>query len=89
MGTVTLERAVEVVRALGPEEQQKLRVLMDSWPVETLVEPTPEQERQFAEHLLAQGVLSHIPTGDRLYPDPEPIVVLGEPISETIIRERR
>lgn len=93
MENVTLDHAAEIARALRPEEQLQLRAMIDSWidswqtpaPAET----TPEQERRFAEHLLAQGILSHIPTGERLYPDPEPIIVQGEPVSETIIRERR
>jgi len=89
MENVTLDRAVEAARALRPEEQLQLRAMIDSWQTETSAETTPEQERRFAEHLLAQGTLSHIPTGERLYPDPEPIIVQGEPVSETIIRERR
>jgi len=90
MENLTLERAVEVVRALQPEEQQQLRRLMDSWQTPQPAEPTPEQERQFAEHLLAIGMLDHLPEG---YPDgyvePPPIIVHGEPVSETIIQERR
>lgn len=94
MENVTLDRAVEAAKALRPEEQLQLRAMIDSWqtegPTKTLVETTPEQERLFAEHLLAIGMIEHIPQG---YPDgyvePPPIVVHGEPISETIIRERR
>jgi len=89
MENVTLDRAVEAARALRPEEQLQLRAMIDSWQAPAPAETTPEQERQFAEHLLAQGILSHIPTGERLYPDPEPIIVQGESVSETIIRERR
>ena len=89
MENVTLDRAAEIVKALTPEEQSQLRAMIDSWQTEAPAEATPEQERRFAEHLLAQGILSHLPTGERLYPDPEPIIVRGEPVSETIIRERR
>jgi len=87
MENVTLERAVEVVRALRSEEQQQLRRLMDSWQTPQPSKPTPE--RQFAEYLLTIGMIDHIPQG---YPDgyvePPPIVVQGEPVSETILRER-
>lgn len=89
MENVTLNRAVEIVKALTPEEQSQLRAMIDSWQTETPAEATLEQERRFAEHLLAQGILSHLPMGERLHPDPEPIIVQGEPVSETIIRERR
>ena len=96
MESVTLERAVEVVRALTPAEQQQLRKLMDSWQTPQLGETSREQERRFAEHLLAKGMITHIPERcqagyvpkdeDARHP---PIVLDGEPLSETIIRERR
>ena len=89
MENVTLDRAAEIVKALTPEEQPQLRAMIDSWQTESPTKTPPEQERRFAEHLLAQGILSHLPTGERLHPDPEPIIVQGEPVSETIIRERR
>lgn len=92
MEPTTLDRAVEAVRALTLKEQQQLRRLMDSWqepqPVET--SPSREQERKFAEYLLAKGIITHIPTGyPEGYVEPPPIVVSGEPVSETIIQERR
>ena len=96
MEPVTLERAVEVVRALTPAEQQQLRKLMDSWQTPQPGETSREQERRFAEHLLAKGMITHIPERyqegyvaedeDARHP---PIVLDGEPLSETIIRERR
>jgi len=49
-----------------------------------------ERERAFAQHLLAIGMIDHIPEGyPEGYVDPPPIVVQGEPVSETVIRERR
>lgn len=91
---VTLERAVEVVRALRPEQQQQLRRLMDTWqpmPVET----TPEQERQIAEHLLAKGLIVSLPARYREGYNLEeaadqhpPIVVQGLPVSETLLEDR-
>lgn len=92
----TLERAVEVVRALAPAEQQQLRQMMNSWQTQPPVETSREQERRFAEHLLAKGMITHIPERyqegyvaedeDARHP---PIVLDGEPLSETVIRERR
>ena len=93
MEPITLDRAVEVVRALNPSEQQQLRRLMDSWQIP---QTSLAKEREFAEHLLAKGLITHIPEGypasysaedeDARHP---PIVLDGEPLSETIIRERR
>ena len=96
MEQVTLERAVAVVRALTLSEQRQLRRLMDSWQEPTPVETSAEQERRFAEHLLAKGVITHIPERyqEGYVPEDEdarhpPITLKGEPLSETIIRERR
>ena len=90
MEPVTLERAVEVVQALTPAEQQQLRQLMDSWQTPQPVETTAEQQRRLAEALLAKGLLTHIPEGyPEGYVEPPPIVVSGEPVSETLLRERR
>jgi hypothetical protein len=90
MENVTLDRAAEIARALKPEEQLQLRAMIDSWQTPAPAETTPEQERQFAEHLLAIGMIDHIPEGyPEGYVDPPPIVVHGEPVSKTILRERR
>ena len=53
---------------------------------------TETQEDEFERQLLAKGVISHIPTRDETdkeFDEFEPIEVSGEPLSETIIRERR
>ena len=96
MENVTLDSAVEVVRALRPEEQQQLRRLMDSWQAPSSAEATPEQERAFLAHLLAKGIIASIPGRYREdyiseddYERHPPITVQGEPVSETVIRERR
>ena len=46
---------------------------------------------EFDQHLLAIGMLSQLPdsAADFDDPDDEPIEIKGEPLSETIIRERR
>ncbi len=95
MENVTLDRAVEVVRALRPEEQQQLRRLMDSWQAPQTAEPTPEQQRQIAEHLLAKGLIAYIPEryhqGYVAEDQSEaftPIKVIGGPVSETLLEDR-
>jgi len=55
-------------------------------------EETEAREDEFERQLLAKGVISHIPTRDETdeeFDKFEPIEVTGEPLSETIIRERR
>ncbi len=55
-------------------------------------EETEAREDEFERHLLAKGVITHIPTRDETdeeFDKFEPIEVAGEPLSETIIRERR
>ena len=55
-------------------------------------EETEAREDEFERQLLAKGVISHIPTRDETdqeFDKFEPIEVAGEPLSETIIRERR
>jgi hypothetical protein len=55
-------------------------------------EETEAREDGFERQLLAKGLISHIPTRDETdeeFDKFEPIEVEGEPLSETIIRERR
>ena len=50
------------------------------------------REDEFERYLLAKGVVSHIATRDETdeeFDSFEMIEVAGEPLSETIIRERR
>jgi hypothetical protein len=57
-----------------------------------LAEQSEAQEDEFERYLLAKGVISHIPTRyetDDEFDRFEPIEVEGEPLSETIVRERR
>lgn len=55
-------------------------------------EGTEAREDEFERQLLAIGVITQIPTRDETdeeFDKFDPIEVAGEPISETIIRERR
>jgi hypothetical protein len=51
----------------------------------------PLTRAEFDQHLLELGLMSHIPDTDAYFDDPddEPIAIKGEPLSETVIRERR
>jgi Arc/MetJ-type ribon-helix-helix transcriptional regulator len=52
---------------------------------------TPMTEQEFLRHLLDTGLMTQIPdkAADFDDPDDQPIDIRGEPLSETIIRERR
>ena len=52
---------------------------------------TPMTEQEFLQHLLDTGLMTHLPdkAADFDDPDDQPIDIQGEPLSETIIRERR
>jgi hypothetical protein len=93
MSDANLERVMEELKVLTPDEQRQVRDLLDS-----LLENRPENtaslspEDLLEQRLLEAGVISSIPTRN---PDPEeyknrkPVEVKGKPISETIIEERR
>jgi spore germination protein GerM len=86
MASPTLDRVLEEVKALTPDEQQQLRDALN----ELLANP------QIIEYLLQKslyesGLLSEIKssrTGQINRPF-KPIEVEGKPVSETIIEERR
>ncbi len=51
----------------------------------------PLTEAEFDQRLLSIGLMSQLPNTDADFDDPddEPIKIKGEPLSETVIRERR
>jgi hypothetical protein len=86
------------IDALSEEQMRQLRRALDS----KLASPTAQSERALTEsehadqeaqrRLLAAGVISDIKPSRRIPTETEqfiPIAVQGEPLSETIIRERR
>jgi hypothetical protein len=89
MSQETLERIVEDVKRLTPQEQQQLRALLDQG-LNDQSEDMETKERLLMQRLLQEGIIESIPTMEH---DPyerfSPITVQGEPVSETIIRERR
>lgn len=54
------------------------------------IEQTPQMsEKEFLQKLFEEGIITHIPEGITDEEDDfEPIEIEGEPISETIIRDR-
>lgn len=84
----TLEAILEEIKSLTPADQAKVRELLDSLAP---LKKEPPSRAEYEKYLLAKGVISHIPS--RQIPperrDFKPIEIEGEPLSETIIRERR
>ncbi len=91
----TVERIIEEVKTLTPEEQQQVaRLLRLRGDTPESQETTPEQEQTICSSICWQKASSRIfpPLKRylrRLYERHPLIVVQGEPVSETIIRERR
>jgi hypothetical protein len=88
----TLEKVIEEVKALKPEELQRVRELVDS----LLSEPAKPQmtEDEFERYLAAKGIISLPEPSSREAAEAEfeeykPITVEGQPLSEMIIEDRR
>ena len=83
-----------VVAAWRVFEQTKLR---QGQPGTTAKRAKPARQKkpltraQFDQQLVELGLMTHIPNTDAYIDDPddEPIPIRGEPLSETVIRERR
>lgn len=97
MSTAILEAVLEQVKELTPEEQQKVRDLLDSLGKDLSFKTSPDEsqeplvtEEDFLKILLARGVISHIPPRHKQSFEKRKLIeVKGKPLSETIIEERR
>jgi hypothetical protein len=89
MPTTDFENVVQLVKALNPAEQWRLRDLLDVW----LAPPqAPLTEEELAQELLREGILDHVPppiTDLTPYQNRKRVDIQGEPLSETILKERR
>ena len=88
---VTVEKIESEVKQLSAEDLRKVRNLVDSLLEKEEAKPKMTEE-EFERHLYEKGFISEIKppiTDFSRYDDYKPITVTGEPISETIIRERR
>ncbi len=80
--------------ALSPEQLATLRRELESKmasPVPAAKRAAPMSEHDFKRQLLNSGLMSSLPTpaDPASRPAFQPIAIDGEPLSETIIRERR
>jgi len=87
--SANLNRVLEEIRGLTPEELQQVRAALDKEATATKPKIT---EEEFQQHLLAKGIITSIPkrrlTAEE-FRKRKPIEVKGKPVSETIIEERR
>lgn len=88
--STNVERVLDQIRSLTAEEQQQVRVALNSGNTTK----TLATEAEFEQHLLASGVLTEIPppfteADIQAFRNYKPITVEGKPVSETIIEERR
>jgi hypothetical protein len=90
MSNAKLDKVIEEVKALAPDELQEIRALVDS----LLTEPAKAQmtEDEFEQYLAAKGIISLPQFSDEAGDDDddwEPVEVTGQPLSKIIIEERR
>ena len=88
---VTVEQIESGVKQLSAENLRKVRELVDAL-LETKESKPAMTEEEFAQHLYKKGIIGKPPppiTDFSRYENYVPVEVEGEPISETIIRERR
>ena len=87
MAKATLDRIVEEIKTLAPDEWRQLREML-----EVMMMPTEEEGKRKALHqaLRAAGLITQVRqprATDTLHR--QRIEVQGKPVSETIIEERR
>jgi hypothetical protein len=81
MAMSTFDRLAEEIKTLTPEEQMRLRDLLNQ-----------ALHDELNRRLLAEGVISRIPppiTDLTPYENWKPVEIQGPPLSETIIEDRR
>lgn len=88
---VTIEQIENEIKTLSMEDLRKVRNIVDSI-LETKETKPQMTEEEFARYLYEKGIIGRPPppiTDFSRYENYQPVKVEGEPISETIIRERR
>ncbi len=88
---VTVEKIESEVKQLSSQDLRKVQKLVDSLLDQKEAKPKMTEE-EFEQHLYEKGIISEVKppiTDFSRYDNYEPIKITGEPISETIIRERR
>ena len=85
----TLETLKETIQTLTPRQKRELRTW---WDAQEIIEPAPLTEDEIEQKLFEAGIIRRPPppiTDLTPYQSRKMLEVQGEPLSETIIRERR
>ena len=88
---VTIEQIENEVKQLSADDLRKVRELVDSLLEKIEIKPQITEE-EFAQHLYKKGIIGKPPppiTDFTRYDNYKPVKVEGEPVSDTIIKERR
>ncbi|CAN5817906.1 hypothetical protein BH20ACI4_BH20ACI4_17550 [soil metagenome] len=88
---VTVEQIVNEVQTLSAEDLRKVRSVVDSL-LEKKESKLQMTEEEFEKKLAEEGFITEYKpplTDFSRYENYKPVTVTGEPISETIIKERR
>lgn len=86
---MTPQEIIKEIYQLPYPEQTRIAESVLKNRAETKDSKPKMTEEEFVEYLYAKGIISHIPKGMTDEEDDfEPIEIEGEPLSETIIRER-
>ena len=88
--TILLEPAIEArLRERAAREKQGADAMANSLLAEALLREDVDKEKAFDQALLASGLITLIPPPrDPAKAERPRILVQGEPVSETILRER-
>ena len=87
----TLEQIIDEARALSPGERRKLREALDHELGSASQTDLDSNERAFVNRLRQKGLITAVPArlpDDELRRNYKRVEVKGEPISETIVKER-
>jgi hypothetical protein len=87
----TLEQIIDEARALSPGEKHKLREALDHELGPVGQADLEAKERTFLNRLRQKGLITEVPArlpDDQLRRSYKRVEVKGEPISETIVKER-
>ena len=87
---MTPQEIIKEIYKLPPFEQERIAESVLKNQDESNRAKSQMTEAEFAEYLLAKGVIRRVPQVITEEEDNfKPIKIMGEPLSETIIRERR
>jgi hypothetical protein len=86
---MNVQQIIAEASKLPLEEQRKLLTTLAANLKQLHVSEEEKREHKALETLLAKGIISRIPPRWNEDEEFEPEEITGEPLSETIIRERR